>query len=349
MITKEERMVFVKALSLVIKEYVTACMKAVFSRMDALEAMLANLPKPEKGEKGDLGAPGRDGLDGKDGIQGPPGKDAVVDVQDIVAEVVKLVPIPKDGRDGKDGIQGPPGPPGESIRGEQGIPGKDGRDGIDGKDGESIVGPAGPQGERGEKGESITGPPGPQGEKGETGIPGPQGPQGIQGKDGRDALQIDILPSVDLSRSYPRGTFALYDGGIIHSFRNTLPGEPLEKSGWEVILPVQRIVVSQGEDPRSFTVRTYTTGGDFTDAKFFIPAMIYQGIWHAGAYGRGDVVTYAGSAWHCQVDDAKDQPGTSDQWKLMVKEGRRGKDGPEGKQGPQGLPGRNGKDIIGNG
>lgn len=60
-----------------------------------------------------------------------------------------------------------------------------------------------------------------------------------------------------------------------------------------------------------------------------LPAMIYRGIYqHGMSYTPGDVVTYGGSAWHCQKETAA-QPDTAigaGYWKLMVKRGDRGKD-----------------------
>jgi hypothetical protein len=56
-----------------------------------------------------------------------------------------------------------------------------------------------------------------------------------------------------------------------------------------------------------------------------LPFLRYQGVFASGTdYSVGDVVTHAGSAWHCQVDTMR-QPGTGDDWRLMVKQGRDGR------------------------
>lgn len=228
----------------------------------------------------------------------------------------------------------------EIPQGPEGKPGKDGVDGITGKDGESIIGPAGPQGEKGERGESVIGErglqgiAGPKGDPGEsiTGPAGERGADGINGrdgKDGRDALQIDILPAVDESKRFPRGTFARYQNGLIRSFRDTDPltGE-LEKSGWEVVVAgVAAVEVTQAADHRTVTVRSMLTGGTTADSEFFIPALIYREVFRdTEDYVPGDVVTYDGSAWHCQTRGTKAKPGTSPDWRLMVKRGQSGKD-----------------------
>lgn len=244
-------------------------------------------------------------------------------------------------------LQGEPGPQGE--RGEVGPAGKDAEP-VNVSDIVAAVLSQIPQPQPGEKGE-----PGPQGEKGEQGIagkgergekgePGEAGRNGIDGKDGRDALQIDILPAVDFSRSYPRGTFARFDGGIIRSFRDTAPGEGqlLEKAGWEVIVSgISSIGVSLSDDCRAISIAAKMTGLEGSVTAFDIPAMIYRGIFDPQKeYSQGDVVTWGGSAWHCQDKTTSAPNEKSEAWKLMVKEGRRGKDGP---QGPQGIEGKQGK------
>lgn len=57
----------------------------------------------------------------------------------------------------------------------------------------------------------------------------------------------------------------------------------------------------------------------------------YCGVWdQQKAYGRGDVVTHAGSAWVCR-EATTAKPGEADiasrAWQLVVKRGRDGRDG----------------------
>ena len=249
-------------------------------------------------------------------------------------------------------LQGEPGPQGE--RGEVGPAGKDAEP-VNVSDIVAAVLSQIPQPQPGEKGE-----PGPQGEKGEQGIagkgergekgePGEAGRNGIDGKDGRDALQIDILPAVDFSRSYPRGTFARFDGGLIRSFRDTIPGEHLEKSGWEVIVAgIAFADASMSEDCRSVSLMVRRTGDELCEARVFtVPTLIYRGIFDPQKeYAQGDVVTWGGSAWHCRDKTMSAPNEKSESWKLMVKEGRKGKDGKDGERGLQGLKGDPGRDLT---
>lgn len=195
---------------------------------------------------------------------------------------------------------GPAGPAGEE--GAAGEPGP--------------AGPAGPQGSPGERGEA--------GEKGEAGPAGPQGLQGPPGEPGRDALQLEILPAIDPEKSYPRGTYARHAGGLWRAFEATAA-----MRGWECLVEgIAAVEISWDEgDPRSLTLGIATSSGQLVQKRVHIPAMVYREVWREGPHKQGDVVTWAGSAWHCQ-QDTNDKPGTSPAWKLMVKSGRDGKDAP---------------------
>ena len=58
-----------------------------------------------------------------------------------------------------------------------------------------------------------------------------------------------------------------------------------------------------------------------------LPFLRYQGYFNDGAaYTVGDVVTWAGSLWHCK-DATSSRPGDGvPAWRLMVKKGRDGRD-----------------------
>ena len=49
----------------------------------------------------------------------------------------------------------------------------------------------------------------------------------------------------------------------------------------------------------------------------------YCGVWHDGAYKRGNFVTHDGSLWHCDVDNTDAKPGTNaGAWTLCCKRGK---------------------------
>lgn len=63
-----------------------------------------------------------------------------------------------------------------------------------------------------------------------------------------------------------------------------------------------------------------------------LPFLSYQGVYSDGKmYAPGDVVTHAGSAWHCNSVTALKPGDGSPDWTLMVK---------RGSQGAQGIAGR---------
>ena len=103
-----------------------------------------------------------------------------------------------------------------------------------------------------------------------------------------------------------------------------------------------RVDGENGKDGETFTLddfdivpideRTITMGFTKGELKHTFelefPVTIYRGVYNEKeTYARGDVVTWGGSAWHC--DEAKEiKPGAPDSgWRLMVKAGRPGKDG----------------------
>lgn len=79
-------------------------------------------------------------------------------------------------------------------------------------------------------------------------------------------------------------------------------------------------------------VITWTKGGRTKSVPVYLPYPRYQGTWVDGKmYAPGDIVTHAGSAWHCHDATAAKPGDGSPVWQLMVKRGR---------DGAQGAPGR---------
>ncbi len=301
----------------------------------------------KQGESGKDGADGRDGVDGKDGADGMAGKDGV-DGKDGAPGL--------DGKDGADGINGKDGAPGldgkdgsDGLAGKDGAAGVDGKDGLDGKDGaRGIDGKDGAPGVDGKDGApGINGKDGAIGARGIKGEDGRDGRDGKQGEPGRDALQIDILGAIDPERSYARGTFANYEGGLVRSVRVTDPlGDgAIELAGWQIVIDGFSGVNFENVDERSTKVSLLRTSGKAVEHVVRWPVMIYRGTWKDGSYTRGDTVTRGGSIWHCECDtDAA--PGDSPHWKLAAKKGENGKDGRTGPAGERGVPGPAGRDFT---
>lgn len=283
-----------------------------------VEELVKSIPEPKNGE---------DGEDGKDGVSVTADQIAQAVGEWMAANLIQ----PKDGVDGENGTDGKDAAEITPAQIEQaaqdwltknihqakdGTDGKDGDDGKDGKDAEQIT----PEQVEKFTQDWLT-----------KNIQQPK--DGIDGQsalDGKDAAELDILPDVDESKAYSKGTWASYRGGLIKSTRTTSPivdGKTLQESGWDIVVQgVRSVEVHQIADGE-FAVKTLLTGGQDHLTKFAVPVMIYKDIYQDGAeYKQGNTVTYSGSLWHCQKATS-DKPGTSDSWRLVAKRGRDGKSG----------------------
>ena len=140
-------------------------------------------------------------------------------------------------------------------------------------------------------------------------------------EDGRDALDLDILPCIDLEKSYPRGTYAMHDGGLWRSH-----GATSDMRGWDCIVNgVQHHSTSQ-IDERTFKSTTLLSDGKLISNEFTMPVLLYKNVFKEGQqYRKGDMVTSGGSLWHCD-EDTTDKPGSgSRDWTLCAKKGADGR------------------------
>lgn len=256
-------------------------------------------------------------IKGRDGQDAPP-----VDISVIVREAITQIPAPKDGKDGTS----------VSIETVREIIAAEVRQAIaaiprpkDGKDAEPI------------HHDTLSLMVIEEVRKQVATIPKPD-----NGKDGRDALQLDILPAIDPDKNYPRGIYALHQGGLV---RRTF-------DSWEVIVRgIAGVQILQGDDPRDISIECVLTGGEKSCARFYVPVPIFQGVWREGiTWKKADTVQRDGSTWYCNVEGTKAAPGApnSNDWTLSNKRGNHGKDGKDGvgKEGPQGKPGRDGRDLT---
>lgn len=148
-------------------------------------------------------------------------------------------------------------------------------------------------------------------------LPSPK--DGDPGEDGKDALQLEIMPCIDEEKSYPRGSYAIHQGGVWRSYQKTTG-----LNGWECLVDgISSVDISQANE-REFTITAQLASGTKTEKSFSIPVMIYRDIFKDGEkYLPGDSVTWAGSVWYCHAETT-DKPGepSSKGWKLAVKRGR---------------------------
>nr|DAL63578.1 MAG TPA_asm: hypothetical protein [Caudoviricetes sp.] len=151
----------------------------------------------------------------------------------------------------------------------------------------------------------------------------PPAEPGRDGEDGRDALALEILPSIDEGKSYPRGSYATHKGGLWRSYEKTHG-----MRGWECVVDGVAGVEIERSDQRCFTLTVNRTSGSSETKTFDVPVMIYKGVFKSGQeYRPGDTVTWGGSLWHCD-EQTQDKPGEtgSKGWTLATKRGRDGRD-----------------------
>lgn len=147
----------------------------------------------------------------------------------------------------------------------------------------------------------------------------PRANDGEPGEDGRDALQLEILPHIDSEKSYPRGTYAIHNGGLWRSHQKTTC-----LNGWECLVDGLSAIEIEQEHERQFTITATKSSGEKVEKAFSVPVMIYRDIFKSGeTYVPGDSVTWGGSVWLCN-ETTTDKPGEdgSKGWKLAVKRGR---------------------------
>jgi hypothetical protein len=147
-------------------------------------------------------------------------------------------------------------------------------------------------------------------------------PEVRQAEDGRDAIDVEILPTIEEAKQYPRGTYAAHRGGLWKSYERTHG-----MRGWECIVDgIDGVSITQDGD-REFSVKLMKSSGQEVAQKFALPIQIYKGVFREEqAYDAHDNVTWAGSQWTSTKAENTDKPGSSDAWTLCVKAGRNGKD-----------------------
>lgn len=146
--------------------------------------------------------------------------------------------------------------------------------------------------------------------------------KGKDGVDGRDAIHLEVLPSINPEKSYPRNTYAKHNGGLWRSFETT-DG----MRGWECV--VEGIaafgLVKDGE--RNVALKIVGSAGLTKELPIEFNGMLFKGQFSPSKmYNVGDTVMYAGSLWHCNVKGTDQVPSDgTDAWGLCAKRGRDGK------------------------
>jgi hypothetical protein len=161
---------------------------------------------------------------------------------------------------------------------------------------------------------------------------GPKGERGERGERGADSTVV--ADGIVESKSYPRGTFAVFHGGMFHAQRATDPlgSKTLAEAGWCCIFRGIAASTSTLEDGGRYLVNTVTFSDGTQEVSRLKTAMaIYRGVHQpAHKYDAGDTVTFDGSQWTAKVDTderPRARPLDAPQvWQLSTKRGAPGKD-----------------------
>lgn len=138
--------------------------------------------------------------------------------------------------------------------------------------------------------------------------------------DGKNALDLEVMPSIDFTKSYDRNVYAAHDGGLWKTFQKT-SGE----RGWECIVNGIADIEISMEDFRNLTISIKKSNGEIEEKNFSIPVVLDRGIYSSEKeYSVGDSVSFGGSSWIAQKNTSE-KPGSSSDWRLSVKKGAAGK------------------------
>lgn len=154
--------------------------------------------------------------------------------------------------------------------------------------------------------------------------PEPAAPRdGAPGADGRDALQIELLPAIDATKSYPRGSYAKHNGGTWRAYEQTHG-----MRGWECTQDGVAAIVPKLEG-KQLVLTIVQSSGTESVLVADLPIQEYKGVYspEGDRYAAHDTVTWAGSLWHCNKTATTAKPGDgSPDWTLAVKKGRDGRE-----------------------
>jgi hypothetical protein len=288
---------------------------------------VAKIPKPENGKDADITLATQllqfefDALRKsipipKDGIDGKDGKDADPEyIKSVIAEEVSKVPAAKDGKDA-DLSQV------KAFIAEEVAKIDRPKDGVNGKDADLEV-------VKGFIQQEVKSIPIPKVESftleqvekmvaDAVAAAIANIPPAKDGEDGKDALAIQILPAIDESKSYPRGTFALHKNGTWRAYQKTVG-----MKGWECTqVGIAEIDIEMLDD-RTLSIKTMLSNGEAQEKTLKLKNIKYKGVVAEGAtYEEGDFVTWGGSIWHCDEPTSERPREGHKSWTLAVKKGR---------------------------
>ena len=111
-------------------------------------------------------------------------------------------------------------------------------------------------------------------------------------------MAVELVPSIDETRAYQRGTWACHAGGMVSAFPQTRPGPVTEENGWRVTLNgIAEIEFDQSSDQLTICIAMRLTSADIHLKTFKSSGPLFLGNLKSereGVYVKGD-----GSLWAC--------------------------------------------------
>jgi hypothetical protein len=330
---KEELLVILDSVATHVDELIKpkdAQIAALKLMVESLEKAIASAPVPVNGKDGasvsiddlrpvvaeEVAAQISQVPAAKDGVDGKDGKDADPEyIKSVIAEEVSKVPAAKDGKDAD--IQQV-----KALIAEEVAKIEKPKDGVNGKDADlEIV--------KGFIQQEVKSIPAPKVEtftlqQVEKMVADAVAaaianiPPAKDGEDGKDALAIQILPAIDESKSYPRGTFALHKNGTWRAYQKTVG-----MKGWECTQVGVADINIEMVDDRTLSIKTILSNGETQEKTLKLKNTIYKGVVKDGeVYEECDFVTWGGSIWHCDEPTNERPREGHKSWTLAVKKGR---------------------------
>lgn len=143
-------------------------------------------------------------------------------------------------------------------------------------------------------------------------------------KDGEDGKSLTLADIEPLVRSLAAEWALDFERRATDTLHQAIDKIPTPKDGVDGrdCLDIDSFDVQWDEHERTMTV-ILERGEDRVEKTVRIPVPMDRGVYREGSkYMRGDGVTFGGSWWIAQKDDARGKPGKSQDWRLAVRHGR---------------------------
>lgn len=91
---------------------------------------------------------------------------------------------------------------------------------------------------------------------------------------------------------------------------------------------LRAVEVLATDDPRTYVLRLTLADGEAIEHTFSLPVPLHCGKWDAErAYRLNDLTAWSGNTWCARRETAGEEPGRTDAWHLVAKQGKRGEVG----------------------